>query len=75
MQWYTLIICVVLCGLTGLVVWKYAYWLGFKHGRSTAVPFPLVDELLDHRIGCLGQDPSEARVEVETSLGIEEWGA
>ena len=72
MLWLTLIVCLLLCSLTGVVVWRYAYRLGVKHGRSALVPFPLVDELLDHRIGCLGQDPTAARVEVETSLGLEE---
>jgi hypothetical protein len=61
-----------LWGLTDIGVWQYAYRLGFKHGRSTQVPFPLIDELLDHRIGCLGQNASEAQAEVETSLGIGE---
>jgi hypothetical protein len=61
-----------LWSLTGIGVWQYAYRLGFKHGRSSMIPFPLLDELLDHRIGCLGQDASEAQAEVETSLGIGE---
>jgi hypothetical protein len=72
MCWYTLIICVALCGLTNVVVWQYAYSLGVKHGRSSLVPFPLIDELIEHRISCLGQDPTKAQVEVETSLGLEE---
>jgi hypothetical protein len=71
-QWYSLIVCVALCGLIGIALWSYAYHLGFKHGRSAQVPFPLIDELLDHRIACLGQDPAVARVDVEESLGIEE---
>jgi len=72
MQWDSLIICVTLCGLTGIGVWRYAYRLGVKHGRAMLVPFPLIDELIEHRIACLGQDPSTAQVEVETSLGLEE---
>jgi hypothetical protein len=71
-QWYTLIVCAVLCGLTGVSVWRYAYRLGVKHGRSMLVPFPLIDELIEHRIACLGQDPTKAQVAVETSLGLEE---
>ena len=71
-QWYTLIVCAALCGLTGVGVWKYAYRLGVKHGRSRLVPYPLIDELIEHRIACLGQDPTKAQVEVETSLGLEE---
>jgi hypothetical protein len=73
MPWQTLVLGGVLCALAGLGIWRYAYRLGFKHGRSTLVPFHLVDELLDHKITCLGQDPAAARVEVGTCLGIEEW--
>ena len=72
MDWYTLTVCAALCGFTGIVVWQYAYSLGVKHGRSSLVPFPLVDELIEHRIACLGQDPTKAQVEVETSLGLED---
>lgn len=73
MQWHTLIVYVALSLLTGMGIWAYAYHLGFKRGQSTLVPFQLVDELLDHRIACLSQDPATARVEVGTLLGIEEW--
>ena len=72
MDWYTLIVCVALFGLMGIGVWRYAYRLGVKYGRSTLVPFPLVDELIEHRTACLGQDPTRAQVEVEASLGLEE---
>jgi hypothetical protein len=71
-QWSSLILGAVGCGLAGIGIWGYAYRLGFKHGRSAQVPFPLIDELLDHRISCLGQDPARARVAVETSLSAEE---
>ncbi len=71
-QWSTLIVCAALGGLTGVGLWRYAYHLGVKHGRSTLVPFPLIDELIEHRIACLGQDPTKAQVEVETSLSISE---
>jgi hypothetical protein len=71
-QWYTLVSGVVLCGLIGAGVWKHAYRLGVKHGRSMLVPYPLIDELIEHRISCLGQDPTTAQVEVEMSLGLEE---
>jgi hypothetical protein len=73
MQWHTLIVLLVPCGLAGMGIWGYAYRLGFKHGQSTSVPFRLIDELLDHKIYCLGQDPAIARVELETGLGIAEW--
>jgi hypothetical protein len=72
MDWYTLTVCAGLCALTGIVVWHYAYNLGLKHGRFGLVPLPLIDELIEHRIACLGQDPTRAQVEVETSLGLEE---
>ena len=72
MQWYSLIVYAALCSLMAVGVWRYAYRLGVKHGRSTLVPFPLIDELIEHRVACLGQDPTTAQVEVETSLGIEE---
>jgi hypothetical protein len=73
MEWQTLIVVAVLCGLLGMGIWAYAYRLGFKHGRSTIVPYRLINELLDHKIYCIGQDPAEARLEVGTDLGIEEW--
>jgi hypothetical protein len=73
MQWYTLVFFGVVCGLIGAAICAYVYRLGVKHGRSTAVPFPLYDELLDHRIDCLGQDPVRARVEVENTLGEAGW--
>jgi len=72
MAWYILTVCGALCSLTGIVVWQYAYSLGVKHGRASLVPFPLVDELIEHRIACLGHDPTKAQIEVETSLGLEE---
>jgi len=72
MPWYTLILCLVSCSLTAAVVWQYAYRLGLQHGRSMLVPFPLIDELIEHRVSCLGHDPTTAQVEVETSLGLEE---
>lgn len=71
MLWSVLLWCLVLCCCTGVVVWRYAYRLGFKHGQAARIPFALVDELLDHRISCLGQDPSRAQFEVGTSLGVE----
>ena len=72
MPWYTLAICVVLSLLSGMGVWSCAYRSGLKRGRAVAVPFSLIDELLDHRISCLGQDPALARLEIGTLLGIEE---
>jgi hypothetical protein len=63
------------CLLTGMGIWTYAYRLGLKRGRSLALPFQLVDELLDHRIGCCGQEPATARIAVGTLLGITEWEA
>jgi len=71
-QWHILMSSIVLCGVIGAGAWKYAYRLGVKHGRSMLVPFPLIDELIEHRINCLGQDPSTAQIEVENSLGLEE---
>jgi hypothetical protein len=75
MQWYTLAVGAALALLIGTSIWLYAYRLGLKRGRSLAVPFRLVDELLDHRIGCCGQDPATARIAVGTLLGITEWEA
>jgi hypothetical protein len=72
MIWYALILCLTIYILTAVAIWKYAYQRGFKDGQSSRVPFPLIDELLDHRISCLGQNPSRARFEVSTSLGVEE---
>jgi len=71
----TLIFFGIICFLLGISVCAYVYRLGLKHGRATVVPFPLYDELLNHRIDCLGQDPSKARVEVETTLDAAGWEA
>ena len=73
MQWYLLIGSMLLCGVVGIGIWSCAYRLGLKHGQATKVPFRVIDELLDHKIHCLGQDPASARVELETSLHIESW--
>ena len=73
MQWHVLIGITLLCGVVGVVIWSYAYRLGLKHGQATKVPFRVIDELLDHKIHCLGQDPAFARVEVETSLHVASW--
>jgi hypothetical protein len=73
MQWYILAVGAALTLLTTMGIWTYAYRLGLKRGRSLAVPFRLVDELLDHRIGCCGQEPATARIAVGTLLGIAEW--
>lgn len=70
---YTLIVLISAGLVVTVGVWTYAYRLGLRHGRSTSVPFRLIDDLLDHKIHCCGQDPSTARVELETSLGIEAW--
>ena len=75
MPWYTLAAGAALALLIGTSIWIYAYRLGLKRGRSLAVQFRLVDELLDHRIGCCGQDPATARIAVGTLLGIAEWEA
>ncbi len=75
MQWYTLAVCAALFLLTGMGMWTYAYRLGLKRGRSLSGSFRLVNELLDHRIGCCGQDPATARLAVGTLLGIAEWEA
>lgn len=76
MQWYILAIGAALALLTGIMgIWTYAYRLGLKRGRSLALPLQLVDELLDHRIGCCGQEPATARIAVGTLLGITEWEA
>jgi hypothetical protein len=75
MQWYTLAVCAALSLLIGMGIGTYAYRLGLKRGRSLSVSFRLVDELLDHRIGCCGQDPAMARIAVGTLLGIAEWEA
>jgi hypothetical protein len=75
MQGYTLIFFGIVCFLIGLGVCACVYHLGVRHGRSTVVPFPLYDELLDHRIDCLGQDPCKARIEVETTLDAAGWEA
>lgn len=65
----------IMCFLIGVGVCAYVYRLGVRHGRSTLVPFPLYDELLNHRIHCLGQDPLRARAEVETTLDTAGWEA
>jgi hypothetical protein len=75
MQGYTLVLFGVVCGLIGAAICAYVYRLGVRHGRSTVVPFPLYDELLDHRIDCLGQDPGRARIDVESTLGSAGWEA
>ena len=75
MQWYILAVGAALALLIGMSIWTYAYRLGLKRGRSLALPFQLVDELLDHRIGCCGQEPATARIAVGTLLGITEWEA
>jgi hypothetical protein len=72
MEWYVLIIGLTVYIFSAIAIWKYAYQRGFQDGQSSRVPFPLIDELLDHRISCLGQNPSRARFEVSTSLGVEE---
>jgi len=73
MQWHLLIGIMFLCGVVGIGLWSYAYRLGLKHGQATKVPFRVIDELLDHKIHCLGQDPAFARIELETSLHIASW--
>lgn len=73
MQWYLLIGIILLCGIVGVGIWSYAYRLGLQHGQATRVPFRVIDELLDHKIHCLGQDPAGARIEMETSLHLESW--
>lgn len=75
MQWHILISGVFLCGVVGLGIWSYAYRLGLQHGQATKVPFRVIDELLDHKIHCLGQNPALARVELETTLNLESWEA
>ncbi len=75
MQWHVLIGSLFLCGVVGLGIWSYAYRLGLKHGQATKVPFRVIDELLDHKIHCLGQNPAFARVELETTLHLESWEA
>ncbi|GEM_PF-6784137 len=72
MPWYTLAVCVALSLLGGMGIWSCAYRMGLKRGRTVAVPFRFIDELLDHRISCLGQDPAVARVEICTLLGVDE---
>jgi hypothetical protein len=73
MQWHLLIGIMFLCGVLGIGIWSYAYRLGLKHGQATKVPFRVIDELLDHKIHCLGQDPAFARIELETSLHVASW--
>jgi len=75
MNEYTLIVFGILCLLFGVGACVYMYRLGVKHGKATVVPFPLYEELLDHRIDCLGQDPTKARVEVESTLDTAGWEA
>lgn len=73
MPWDALAIGVALSLLSGIGIWSCAYRVGLRRGRAVAVPFRLVDEMLDHRISCLGQDPALARVEIGNLLGIDEW--
>ena len=73
MQWHLLIGITLLCGVMGVAIWSYAYRVGLRHGQATSVPFRVIDELLDHKIHCLGHDPALARIELETSLNIEAW--
>ncbi|MGE0821106.1 MAG: hypothetical protein AB7G75_23475 [Candidatus Binatia bacterium] len=73
MPWLTLTLGLAFLLCVGIGIWRHAYRLGFKHGSTGAVPFHLVDELLDHRIQCRQQDPATARIEVGTLLGIHEW--
>jgi hypothetical protein len=75
MQWHLLIGIILLCGIAGVGIWSYAYRLGLKHGQATSVPFRVIDELLDHKIHCLSQDPALARIELETCLNVEAWEA
>ena len=75
MHGYRLVFFGLVCGLIGAAICAYVYRLGVKHGRSAVVPFPLYDEVLDHRIDCLGQDPVKARVEVESTLSSAGWEA
>lgn len=70
---YSLIVLTSIGLCIAVGIWSYAYRLGLRHGRSTSVPFRLIDELLDHKIHCCGQDPASARVELENTLGIEAW--
>jgi len=70
---YTQIVLLSISILSGIGIWRYAYRLGLRHGRAMSVPFRLIDELLDHKIHCCGQEPSMARLELETLLGIEAW--
>jgi hypothetical protein len=53
-----LILIGVIGVLLGVGIWGYAYRLGVRHGRAMNVPFRLIDELLDHKIYCRGQEPS-----------------
>lgn len=67
---------IVLLGVSvfiGVGIGAYAYRLGLRHGQAMSVPFRLIDELLDHKIHCRGQEPSAARLELETLLGLEAW--
>ena len=73
MQLYPLIVLLIVVGLTGIGIGRYAYRLGLRHGRATSIPFQLIDALLDHKIHCLGEEPALARVELETALDLEEW--
>ena len=73
MPWLTLTVGLALFLCVAIGIWRHAYRLGVKHGGMVAVPFRLVDELLDHRIQCQQQDPTTARVEIRTLLGIDEW--
>ena len=70
---YIQVVIISMSVLIGIGIWGYAYRLGLRHGRATSVPFRLIDELLDHKIHCCGQEPSTARLELETVLGLEAW--
>jgi len=70
---YTQIVIISMSVLVGIGIWRYAYRLGVRHGRAMSVPFRLIDELLDHKIHCYEQEPSTARLELETVLGVEAW--
>jgi hypothetical protein len=70
---YTQIVLLGVGVFIGVGIWAYAYRLGLRHGQAMNVPFRLIDELLDHKIHCCGQEPSTARLELETLLGLEAW--
>ncbi|MBI3246681.1 MAG: hypothetical protein HYZ50_09260 [Deltaproteobacteria bacterium] len=72
---YTLIFSGLVGALVGAAICAGVYRLGVRHGRAHTAPFPLYEELLDHRIDCLGQDPLQARIEVENTLAETDWAA